>query len=69
MKNITLLEQLTAIPSEDFCSIHHEGRRISGRCIDLFFHPEIVPLAFIEVKKIKSNLNDFEIFLITSSRS
>lgn len=69
MKNITLLEQLTAIPSENFCTVHHDGRIITERCIDLFFHPDILPLAFIEVKKIKSNLNDFEIFLITSSRS
>ncbi len=69
MKKITLVEQLTAIPSEDFCNIHHEGRTICGRCIDLFFDPDFLPLAFIQVKKIKSNFNDFEIFLMTTQEA
>lgn len=58
-----LIDQLDVIPSELFCNIHYRGGTIYGRCIDLFFEPDLLPLAFVQVKKIKSNLNDFEIFL------
>ena len=49
---------MDAIHGEDFCSIHHAGGTIRGRCIDLYFDPEFIPLAFVQVKKIKPNLNE-----------
>ena len=64
MNKLILLQQLEAIHGEDFCSIHHAGGTIRGRCIDLYFDPEFIPLAFVQVKKIKPNFNDFEIFLV-----
>ena len=64
MHKLILLQQLEAIHGEDFCSIHHAGGTIRGRCIDLYFDPEFIPLAFVQVKKIKPNFNDLEIFLV-----
>lgn len=64
MSDLTLVQQLTAIPNDDFINIHVDGKQINERCIDFFFDPRLVEIAARKVVKIKPNINQIEIFLL-----
>lgn len=64
MSDLTLIQQLTAIPNDDFINVHVDGEQINERCIDFFFDPRLVEIAGRKVIKIKPNLSQIEIFLL-----